>query len=190
MEHPLSLACKSRIDYSEIDDGIRNLIRDINQISFVHTLGCCQGHMRDRYSNNVPNHPTSLAIGFPDKGYTYLFGGYIDCCINFLDTRAIEFLTVVKALSEKHRHLLVRKRDYNVIAREEHGEENSYPSNIELFTFRIDISDLMCEEVQPGDNLFVEAKKYHHVRKELAVARLDEHSWVWNDLSKVVGRYV
>ncbi len=185
MKSPIRFQNKSGINYSDIDDGIRGLIRSMNQVPFLRTLSCCQGHIREQFSSTFPDHPDSQAIGLPNPGYTYLFEGYIACCIDdsFSQVRDFQY-EISHNLFPKHPHVVAR-RGYNPFTRE---LDNYLPSELE-FELWIDASDL-TEKVLPGDKNFVRWRKSHHVRRDLAEARLEEHWAVWKELHQIVEKYV
>ena len=50
---------KEKIDYGSIDLNLRNVIRGLNQLPFLATVGCCEGHRRvNRFTGRpIPSGP-------------------------------------------------------------------------------------------------------------------------------------
>jgi hypothetical protein len=80
-----------RVDYSEIDPGIRDAVRALNKIPFVETVASCEGHILKRHYGHRA-----------DPGFAFLDGGYIGMYVDGTDKNSAAFLGDMAGVARKY----------------------------------------------------------------------------------------
>lgn len=197
---------KVEIDYSEIDEGMRDLIYNLNQLPFLATFYSCEGHLLDRWPNQnakfgfkhsvellVPKSTPSpvknkdkIPIIFPDSGYKFIESGYLLFNLEIEEPRARLFLHDLLGLECDHPFLISTRRLRAVYV----GYDPK--GNRELFLNAFDLTPVKVDFIGSLEGLSLEekVKATHHVKPEEGEKRILEFKKVWRDLLSIAKGYL
>ena len=159
---------KMEIDYSDIDDGIKDLVRTLNDIPFVETINSCEGHLRTVFPYEQI---------YPDKGDIFLTQGCMLFTIDEEHSKAQDLIDDLNSLADKYAFT-----KFNPNNPEEDEEKN--------FFFYMDGHDLRTYEERP-DRGVVEnhMRSLYQVPKEAGEKRKQEYDAVWDEFLEIAKDY-
>lgn len=180
----MSCMKKPPINYSQIDAGVRDLVRLLNEIPFVATESSCEGHLR-YFGFVFSKQPTSMRTAhgekiFADYGYVFVTGGHVlfRCDKRYIQARV--FLSDLEELAKKYDFLNIEACSYK---RTKCYSVSTYtPVKPEI------IADLVDEDI-PFDVRKTKAKQFWQVKLAEGQKRLEEFKKVRNDLEEIAGKY-
>jgi len=154
------------IDYSKIDEGVRDLVHILNDIPFVETVASCEGHLR-------------FDCGFPgihpDKGCGFLYDGNMLFNMDESHPESKDFIKDVKRLENKYCFVDFASPD----------------DDIDYYTLFVDQSDLTQEDtINDNDSFKTMIRKRHQVPIEVGEKRVKDYKQVWSDFIEIAKKYV
>ena len=148
---------EDNIDYSDIDLGIRELIKNINNLPFLATVACCEGHLINTDKNGVAL-PADLSR---------LWGGWLSFLFDPRLSDTTIFLNRVDEMKTKFSFVGMEFHNCPLIS-----EVLKYPSN--------DCYGL------PYCSLSFEDSEGEIIRKQSGIKQINQHKKFWSELSLLV----
>ncbi|MBI4894585.1 MAG: hypothetical protein HY833_02530 [Candidatus Aenigmarchaeota archaeon] len=168
---PVDYMEPGRMDYSLIEPGVRELVRQLNEISFVETVSSCEGHVGD----------TIFKGATPDPGFTFINGGHMAFDI-LPSPRSEKFLGEVSELA--------RSRGFSSFKEVGFGGESVYMVNFDTTHVGGHVSDLAGKEkIEDSDDNEERVRKSFQVETKAAGVRKGEYQDFWRELGKIARKY-
>lgn len=165
---------KPYVDYEDIDEGIRDIIRILNAVPFLSTIGSCEGHLRDYVCHK--DEPWK-----PERGYLFLVPGDVGFWIDEGHPKSGDFLEDLERMLQK----------YPVASLKIHNCDEQDCSIKGSYFLKFTWLDLTSDkESSDNDPLEATMRKNFQVKIEDGERRLAEYRQVWKELSEIAAKYV
>src|SRR3989344_1676447 len=204
---------KVEIDYSEIDEGIRDLIYNLNQLSFLNTFYSCEGHLLDRWPNpnskygskhsvelvfpkmKFPTTPITPApinkmveipTVFPDQGHKFIANGSLVFHVQLEEPLARLFLHDLLGLESDYSFMVSYRRLQAVyVGYDPKGNRGIILNAFDLTPGKVD--NFLAIQSLPLEE---QVKISHQVKLEEGEKRILEFKRAWHDLLLIAKGYI
>jgi hypothetical protein len=154
------------VDYSKIDEGVRDLVHILNDIPFVETVASCEGHLR--FDCGFPGI-------YPDKGCGFLYDGSMLFNMDESHPESKNFIKDVKNLENKYCFVDFAGPD----------------GDVDCYSLFVDPSDLTQEKmINDNDSFRKTICKQYQVPIAVGEKRVKEYKQVWSDFLEIAKKYV
>lgn len=158
------------IDYSTIDEGIRDLVRTLNRIPFVATSSSCEWHLTD-YMHQIAT---------PDIGHIFLDSGHIFFNLDKRYKQGGPFLGEVRRLAASY--------PFAELTEHHCSESHCDIEGHQMFTVYPKV--LTPHEIAREDNtLEIRLKRFYQLELKAAQKRVVEYNRVWCDFLEIAKKY-
>jgi len=160
------------IDYNLIEPGIRDLVRQMNEVPFVDTVSSCEGHVGD----------TIFKGASPDPGFTFINGGHIAFDANPSHVGSEGFMREVGELA--------KSRSFSSFKDVEVGKERLHVVGFDTSPAGGHVSDLVRKQlIEDLDSNEVRLRKSLQVERSAAMQRKEEYQQFWAEMETIARKY-
>src|SRR3989344_1478188 len=161
---------KPKINYQEIDAGIRDLVRLLNEVPFLATESSCEGHLK---------YNIGPAYAYP--GHAFIDSGHIMFWLDNSYTSTELFLHDLTHLVKQYDFLDLREHHCYK------GKDCSIDGIKHLDLGHLDLTHV--DTIKDSDTLETMIKKRRQVPEHVGEKRIAEYAQVWHELAEIARRY-
>lgn len=161
-----------RINYREIDSGIRGLIENLNKLPFISTDSSCEGHLLKHFV-----YPKL----FPKQNHSFIKGGSLIYFIDEKHSQASIFTKMVEEIVDKYSFIHFGVHDC--------GEKDCTIEGAQ--TIRLDHTDLTnAELIDKDDSVETIMRKRFETPTRIGQQRIKHFQHFWRELNDLVKSFL
>ncbi len=169
---PVDYMDPREMDYGMIEPGIRELVKQMNEVPFVETVSSCEGHLGDKIFKDAS----------PDPGFTFISGGHIAFDLKPGHPDSDKFMREIGELAGS--------RSFSSLKDVEFGMETLHVVGFDTSPTGGHVSNLVRKQmIEDMDSNEVRLRKSLQVERVAAAERKEEYQKFWAEMSGIAKKY-